>query len=90
MRIAYAEAMCDPAEYVPLAKAAEEVGFDGFVIPDSLAYPEHSDSKYPYTPTGDRTFLDGAPFIDPFVLASTLAAATTRLRFNTFVVKLPA
>ncbi|UCF47076.1 MAG: hypothetical protein JSU89_07810, partial [Myxococcales bacterium] len=66
MRIAYAEAMCDPTQYVPLAQAAEEVGFDAFVIPDSIAYPEHSDSKYPYTPDGNREFLDGAPFIEPF------------------------
>jgi probable F420-dependent oxidoreductase len=89
MRIAFAEAMCDPVQYVPLAQAAEEVGFDAFVIPDSVAYPEHSDSKYPYTPDGNREFLDGAPFIDPFVLTATLAAATKTLRFHTFVVKLP-
>ncbi|MFW2387291.1 MAG: TIGR03619 family F420-dependent LLM class oxidoreductase [Polyangiales bacterium] len=89
MRIAFAEAMCDPAQYVPLAQAAEEVGFDAFVIPDSIAYPEVSDSKYPYTPDGSREFLDGAPFIDPFILAATLAAATKTLRFHTFVVKLP-
>ena len=89
MRIAFAEAMCDPSQYVPLARAAEEVGFDAFVIPDSIAYPERSDSKYPYTPDGNREFLDGAPFIDPFVLTATLAAATKTLRFHTFVIKLP-
>ena len=82
MRVAYAEAMCDPTHYVPLAQAAEEVGFDAFVIPDSIAYPEHSYSKYPYTPDGNREFLDGAPFIDPFVLTATLAAATKTLRFR--------
>lgn len=89
MRIAFAEAMCDPSQYVPLARAAEEVGFDAFVIPDSVAYPERSESKYPYTPDGNREFLDGAPFIDPFVLTATLAAATKTLRFHTFVIKLP-
>lgn len=89
MRIAFAEAMCDPAHYAPLAQAAEAAGFDAFVIPDSVAYPEHSDSKYPYTPDGNREFLDGAPFIDPFVLATALAAVTKTLRFHTFVVKLP-
>ncbi|MBW1906712.1 MAG: LLM class F420-dependent oxidoreductase, partial [Deltaproteobacteria bacterium] len=54
MRVAYAESMCDPVQYLPLAKAVEEAGFDAFVIPDSIAYPEHSDSKYPYTPDGNR------------------------------------
>ncbi|MEM7136307.1 MAG: TIGR03619 family F420-dependent LLM class oxidoreductase [Myxococcota bacterium] len=89
MRIAFAEAMCDPAQYVTLAQEAEQLGFDAFVIPDSIAYPEHSDSKYPYTPDGNREFLDGAPFIEPFILATTLAAVTTTLRLHTFVVKLP-
>jgi probable F420-dependent oxidoreductase len=88
MRISFAEAMCDPAQYVPLAKACDEVGFHAFVIPDSIAYPEVSDSKYPYTPDGNREFLSDRPFIDPFVLAATMAAVTTRLRFHTFVIKL--
>jgi probable F420-dependent oxidoreductase len=59
-----------------------------FTIPDSVCYPETSDSKYPYTKDGNREFLDGKPFIDPFVLISTLAAVTETLRFTTFVVKL--
>jgi probable F420-dependent oxidoreductase len=88
MRIAFAEAMIDPSQYVPLAQAAEELGFDAFVIPDSIAYPEHSDSKYPYTTDGNREFLKDAPFIDPFVLATALSAVTKRLRFHTFVLKL--
>ncbi len=89
MRVTFAEAMCDPAQYVTLAQTAEEVGFDAFVIPDSIAYPENSDSKYPYNGTGDREFLNDAPFIEPFCLASLLAGVTKRLRFHTFVIKLP-
>ena len=89
MRFSYAESMCDPTHYVPLAKAAEECGFHSFVIPDSICYPEVSDSKYPYTPDGDRHFLEDKPFIEPFTLIPALAAVTERLRFTTFVVKLP-
>jgi probable F420-dependent oxidoreductase len=81
--------MCDPAQYVALAIAAEEAGYTSYAVPDSLCYPEVSDSKYPYTPDGNREFLDGKPFIDPFVLTATLAAVTERLRFTTFVLKLP-
>ncbi|MFP6578845.1 MAG: TIGR03619 family F420-dependent LLM class oxidoreductase [Myxococcota bacterium] len=88
MRFTYAESMCDPAQYAPLARAAEAAGWDSFTIPDSLCYPEHSDSKYPYTPDGNREFLEGKPFIEPFVLVPTLAAVTERIRFTTFVVKL--
>jgi probable F420-dependent oxidoreductase len=89
MRVTFAEAMCEPGQYVPLVQAAEQVGFDAFVIPDSIAYPEQSDSKYPYNGTGDREFLNDAPFIEPFCLASALAAVTKRICFHTFVIKLP-
>jgi probable F420-dependent oxidoreductase len=89
MRFSLAETMCDPAQYVPLAQAAEEVGFHAYTLPDSIAYPEVSDSKYPYTPDGNRQFLEDKPFIDPLCLASMLGTVTRRLRFHTFVVKLP-
>jgi probable F420-dependent oxidoreductase len=58
-------------------------------VPDSICYPEHSDSTYPYTPDGSREFLEDRPFIEPFTLIPALAAVTERLRFTTFVVKLP-
>jgi len=89
MRFSYAESMCDPTHYLPLAKAAEESGWTSFIVPDSICYPEVSGSKYPYTPDGDRHFLEDKPFIEPFSLIPALAAVTTRLRFTTFVVKLP-
>ena len=89
MRFSYAESMCDPGQYLPLAIAAEAAGWDSFVIPDSICYPETSDSTYPYTPDGRREFLDDKPFIEPFSLIPAMGAVTERLRFTTFVVKLP-
>jgi probable F420-dependent oxidoreductase len=89
MRFSFAESMCDPSQYLPLAVAAEEAGYTSYVIPDSICYPEVSDSKYPYTPDGDRGFLDDRPFIEPFSLIPAMGAVTKRLRFTTFVVKLP-
>jgi probable F420-dependent oxidoreductase len=89
MRFSYTEAMCDPSFYVPLARAAEEAGFDSYLVPDSVCFPERSSARYPYTPDGTREFLEDKPFIDPFVLMGALCAVTTRLRFATFVVKLP-
>ncbi|MGV0837341.1 LLM class flavin-dependent oxidoreductase [Mycolicibacterium thermoresistibile] len=89
MRFTYAEAMTDPTYYIPLAQAAEAAGYHAMTIPDSVAYPLESDSKYPYTPDGNREFLDGKAFIESFVMASALCAATTTLRFNFFVLKLP-
>ncbi len=89
MRFSLAETMCDPSQYVPLARAAEESGFHAYTLPDSLAYPEVSESKYPYTPDGSRQFLENKPFIEPFSLAPALGMVTEHLRFHTFVLKLP-
>ncbi len=89
MRFSYAESMTDPSYYLPLARAAEAAGFDSFVVPDSICYPEDSDSTYPYTPDGNREFLEDKPFIEPFSLIPAMGAVTERLRFTTFVVKLP-
>src|SRR5262245_39187504 len=63
MRFSYAEALCDPTHYLPLARAVEDAGWDGFIVPDSICYPEVSDTKYPYTPDGNREFLEAKPFI---------------------------
>jgi probable F420-dependent oxidoreductase len=88
MRFAYHATMCDPEFYLPLAMAAEEVGFDSFTLPDSVCYPEESDSRYPYNGTGDREFLDGVPFLDPFALIPAMGAVTTKIRFTTSIIKL--
>lgn len=89
MRFGYLETMTDPAFMKPLAIAAEEAGYDSFVVPDSICYPEHADSKYPYTADGGREFLEDKPFVEPFVLIAHLSAVTERIRFTTDVVKLP-
>ena len=89
MRFSFAESMCDPTQYLPLARAADEAGWSSFVVPDSICYPQVSDSKYPYTPDGDREFLEDKPFLEPFSLIPAMGAVTERLRFTTFVVKLP-
>jgi probable F420-dependent oxidoreductase len=81
--------MCDAGQYLPLARAAEVAGWHSFIVPDSICYPEVSDSKYPYTPDGDRRFLEDKPFLEPFTLIPAMGAVTQRLRFTTFVVKLP-
>lgn len=89
MRFAYAESMTDPSFYAPLARAAEDAGYDSMVVPDSVCYPEHAVSGYPYSPDGSREFLEDKPFLEPFSLIPALGAVTTRLRFVTFVLKLP-
>jgi probable F420-dependent oxidoreductase len=89
MRFSYAESMTDPSFYGPLARAAEEAGYDSMVIPDSICYPRDAESKYPYNPDGSRDFLEDKPFLEPFSLIPALGAVTSRIRFVTFVVKMP-
>jgi probable F420-dependent oxidoreductase len=89
VRFCYAESMTDPSFYAPLARAAEEAGYDSMVIPDSICYPHESVSVYPFNPDGTREFLEDKPFLEPFSLIPALGAVTQRLRFITFVLKLP-
>jgi probable F420-dependent oxidoreductase len=81
--------MVDPTYYLPLARAAEEAGYDSFVVPDSICYPEVSDTTYPFNPDGSREFLEDKPFLEPFSIIPAMGAVTERIRFVTFVVKLP-
>ena len=89
MRFCYAESMTDPSFYAPLARAAEDAGFASMIVPDSICYPEHAESRYPFNPDGSREFLEDKPFLEPFSLIPALGAVTERLRFITFVLKLP-
>ena len=87
MRFSYAESMTDPSYYLPLAQAAEEAGYDSMVVPDSICYPSATSTILKSGRT--REFLDGKPFIEPFSLIPALGVVTKRLRFTTFVLKLP-
>ena len=89
MRFSYAEAMTQARYYAPLAQAAEAAGYTSMTVADSVIYPRESDSKYPYTDTGDREFLDGKEFVETMVLCAHLFAHTTTLRLTPFVLKLP-
>jgi probable F420-dependent oxidoreductase len=89
MRFTYAEAMTDATYYAPLAQAAERAGYTSMTVADSLIYPKESDSKYPYTDTGDREFLQGKEFIETMILCAHLFAVTSTLRLTPFVLKLP-
>ena len=89
MRFSYAESMTDPSFYAPLARAAEEAGYDSMVVPDSICYPRHSTSVYPFNPDGSREFLEDKPFLEPFSIIPAMGAVTNTIRFVTFVIKLP-
>ncbi len=88
MRFSYQVGMCDADHYLPLAKAAEDAGFDGITIPDSICYPKEAGSKYPYNKDGSREFLESVPFLESLIAVAAMAAVTEKIRFATFVYKL--
>lgn len=88
MRFSFSPSMCSTEQYLPLTLAAEEAGFSSISFPDSLCYPEHSSSEYPYNGDGSREFLKDLPFVEPMVAIPFLAAHTSRIRFNTGIYKL--
>jgi len=89
MRFIIGTATSSPDLFIPIAQAAEEAGFDTIKVPDSICYPEVSDSVYPYNSTGSREFLDGKPFLDPFCAMTAMGTVTRTIRFVTSVLKLP-
>ncbi len=88
MRFSFQVGMCDADHYAPLAQAAEEAGFHGLAIPDSICYPQEASSKYPYNKDGSREFLESVPFVESLIAVAYMAAVTEKIRFATFVYKL--
>jgi probable F420-dependent oxidoreductase len=88
MRFVLGYGLNDIAHMIPVAVAAEAAGFDSFTIGDSLFYPKHTDSIYPYK-GGDRSFLENIDFLDPVAAIAAMATATRTLRFYPGVLKLP-
>jgi len=88
MRFSYQVGMCEPDHYLPLARAAEEAGYHGLTIPDSICYPEEASSRYPYNKDGSREFLESVPFVESLIAIAAMAAVTEKVEFATFVYKL--
>jgi probable F420-dependent oxidoreductase len=76
-------------QLVPLARAAEEAGFEALSFSDHVVYPETLDTPYPYTDDGSRRYDETTVFPDPWVAIGALSAVTTRLRFTNNVFVLP-
>ncbi len=89
MRFTLALAMTPPERLLPLARLAEESGWDAVAVPDSVFYPETVSASYPYSADGERFWPPEAPFVDPLVAIPAMAAATRHLGFVTNVLKTP-
>ena len=77
MKFALAVSMCDPAHYLPLARAAEAHGFHSLAVPDGPFYPKETRGKYPYTEDGEIFWPLDAPWPDPWVTIGAMASVTS-------------
>ena len=89
MKFVISGAFQPPHHLVPLAKAADEAGYEAISFSDHVVYPETLDTPYPYTEDGSRRYDETSEFPDPWVVAGALSSVTTRLRFTTNVYVLP-
>jgi probable F420-dependent oxidoreductase len=78
-------AFLDTREAVEIARAADELGYDGIGIPDHVINLETLKTPYPYTKDGKRRWEAFTDWPDPWVMIGALALVTTRLRFVTTV-----
>ena len=85
MRFSISTAFLPTDQLVPIAKAADELGYDSLAMPDHVVDLETLRTPYPYTPDGARRWGPEAEWPDPWVLAGALSTVTTRLRFFTSV-----
>lgn len=72
-------------ELVPIARAADELGYAGFAIADHVVDLETIATPYPYEDDGSRRWDHETEWPDPWVLVGALSAVTTRLTFFTSI-----
>ena len=85
MRFYVSTAFLDTREAVEVARAADDLGYDGMAVPDHVVNLETLATPYPYTPDGKRRWEAFTDWPDPWVLIGAIALATKRLRFVTTV-----
>ena len=85
MRFAIVGAFLPTDELVPIAKAADELGYAGFAIADHVVDLETLETPYPYEADGSRRWDHATEWPDPWVLVGALSAVTTRLSFFTSI-----
>jgi probable F420-dependent oxidoreductase len=79
----------EPEDYMPVARRAEELGFEGIWLAEHLITPLQYSSRYPYSKSGDPGYRPDTPLSDVLAVSAHIAAAAPRLRIGTGVYILP-
>ncbi|MDP9823785.1 putative F420-dependent oxidoreductase [Nocardioides massiliensis] len=85
LRFAVVAAFVPTAELAPLARAADELGYDALCLGDHVVDLETIETPYPYSSSGERRWDTAMEWPDPWVMAGNLAAVTQRLSFFTSI-----
>jgi probable F420-dependent oxidoreductase len=85
MKFYVSSAFLEASEIVEIARAADELGYEGMAMPDHVVNLETLATPYPYTEDGERRWLPFTDWLDPWVLVGSLAQVTSRLKFVTTV-----
>ena len=85
MKFYVSSAFLDTREIVEIARAADELGYEGIAIPDHVVNLETLRTPNPYTADGERRWQPFTDWPDPWVLVGAMAQVTTRLKFVTTV-----
>lgn len=68
---------------------AERLGFESAWMPEHLIMPVRQGSAYPYTPDGSFPAPPDAPFLDPLLALTYVAAVTSKIRLATGIYVVP-
>ena len=72
---------CNPARWMDLARAADELGFESVWIPEHLVFPAKI-SGAPSETLTEHPIDPRTPTFDPFVVLAAIAGATERVRLG--------
>ena len=79
-----------PDLLLPVAEAAERLGFDSVWATDHALLPYRRESEYPYARSGTEIAMTpGMGWLEPLAALSFIAARTERVRLGTSVLVLP-
>ena len=85
MKFYVSTAFLSAGEIIEIARAADDLGYEGVAIPDHVVNLETLSTPYPYTEDGQRRWQPFTDWLDPWVLVGALSQATKRLKFVTTV-----